>query len=57
MRHLQAAGRQAVNGLELAAREIAQEWHIRLAAADDLLALVNEELAEMQQRVSRPWVS
>jgi hypothetical protein len=40
-----------VNALEVAARQVGQEWSIRLAAAEDLLALVNEELAEMQRTV------
>lgn len=30
-----------------------QDLRIRLTAADDLLALVNEELAEMQETVDR----
>jgi hypothetical protein len=38
-----------VNALEVAARQVGQEWSIRLTAAEDLLALVNEELAAMQQ--------
>ena len=46
--HLQE-GMQPVNALEVAARQIGQEWRIRLAAADDLLALVDKELAAMQQ--------
>lgn len=31
--------------------DLAATWRIRLAAAEDLLALVNEELAEAQQTV------
>ncbi|WP_219498560.1 hypothetical protein [Nonomuraea ceibae] len=40
-----------MNALEAAARQVGQEWRIRLAAAEDLLALVNQELAEMQRTV------
>lgn len=42
-----------MTGLEAAVREITQDWRIRLAAAEDLLALVNVELGEMQETVNR----
>lgn len=42
-----------MTGLEVAVHEIAQDWRIRLAAAADLLALVDVELAEMQATVDR----
>lgn len=48
--HLQERVRP-MTGLEVAARQVAQEWHIRMAAAEDLLGLVDEELAEMQRTV------
>lgn len=40
-----------MNGLDVATR---QEWTIRLAAAEDLLALVDEELAAMQRTLDGP---
>lgn len=42
-----------MTGLEVAVQQISQEWRIRLAAAGDLLALVDVELAEMQATVDR----
>ncbi|MDP4501126.1 hypothetical protein [Nonomuraea turcica] len=42
-----------MTGLEVAVHEITQDWRIRLAAAEDLLALVTVELAEMQDAVNR----
>jgi hypothetical protein len=39
--------------VEAVLREIAQDWRIRIAAAADLLALVDVELAEMQATVDR----
>jgi hypothetical protein len=42
-----------MNGLEVAVYQVEQEWRIRLTAAEDLLDLVNEELAEMQATVNR----
>lgn len=51
--HVQAAARPPVTGLELAAHQVGQEWRIRLAAAEDLLALVDVELVEMQATVDR----
>ena len=42
-----------MTGLEAAVQEVTQDWRIRLAAATDLLTLVNEELAEMQETVNR----
>ncbi|MEV0382919.1 hypothetical protein [Nonomuraea sp. NPDC050643] len=42
-----------MTGLEVAIHEITQDWRIRLAAADELLALVDVELAAMQAAVNR----
>jgi hypothetical protein len=42
-----------VTGIEAVLHQIEQDWRIRLAAAEDLLALVNDELAEMQATVNR----
>lgn len=42
-----------MTGLHVAVAEPAHEWRIRLAAACDLLALVDVALAEMQATVDR----
>lgn len=42
-----------MTGLELAAAEIGQDWRIRLAAAEDRLALINQEMAVYLEGVDR----